>query len=70
MFGGDPDRGMLAFAVAALAVWMTLGAARPMVDFQVDERGVRVHLKLWDQDERAGFPGRFEAAWQRFWSRP
>ncbi len=70
MFGGDPDRGMLAFAVAALAVWMTVSAARPMVDFQVDESGVRVHLRLWSQDEEAGSPGSFEAAWQRLWSRP
>ncbi len=70
MFGRDPDRGVLAFAVAALAVWMAVSAARPVFDFQVDERGVTMHLRLWNQDEEAGFSGRFEAAWQRFWSRP
>lgn len=70
MLGPDPDRGVLAFAVAALAVWMAVSAVRPMVDFQVDERGVTVHLRLWRQDEGAGFPARVEAAWQRIWSRP
>jgi hypothetical protein len=70
MFGADPDRGMLAFAVAALAVWMAVSAIRPMVDFQVDERGVTVHLRLCSQDKEARFPARFEAAWQRLWSRP
>ena len=62
MFGPDPDKGVLAFAVAALAVWMTVSAVRPMVDFQVDERGVTVHLGLGSDVA--------QAAWQRLWSRP
>jgi len=62
MFDPDPDRGVLAFAVAALAAWMAVSAVQPIVDFQVDERGVTMHLGLGSEVA--------QAAWQRLWLRP
>jgi hypothetical protein len=62
MFDPDPDRGVLAFAVAVLAAWMALSAVRPIVDFQVDERGVTMHLGLGSEVA--------QAAWQRLCLRP
>ena len=62
MFDPDPDRGVLAFAVAALAAWMAVSAVRPIVDFRVDERGVTMHFGLGSEVA--------QAAWQRLWSRP